>query len=202
MQEATWLNVGQQMTKRYAAIFPRVISCCPKSSGQNRDRGQSYYGDSNCRELDVSIDNGWQGSKVYSPRSLSIEYPNKARTEDPPARLPPGNPFQALTASEFTLQDQQLRHEPTAGTWMDVSVNGFAATPVCLSKAKGRVVGGGCRCWIYVCLRHWFIAESSVSVQRGKRVSHDDQTRPVNELEILEGETWTMRWLGILGWGR
>lgn len=127
------------MTKRYAAIFPRVISCCPKSSGQNRDRGQSYYGDSNCRELDVSIDNGWQGSKVYSPRSLSIEYPNKARTEDPPARLPPGNPFQALTASEFTLQDQQLRHEPTAGTWMDVSVNGFAATPVCLSKAKGRV---------------------------------------------------------------
>lgn len=56
----------------------------------------------------------------------------------PPAL--PGNPFQALTASEFTLQDQQLRHEPTAGTWMDVSVNGFAATPVCLSKAKGRVV--------------------------------------------------------------
>lgn len=115
----------------------------------------------------------------------------------PPAL--PGNPFQALTASEFTLQDQQLRHEPTAGTWMDVSVNGFAATPVCLSKAKGRVVGGGCRCWIYVCLRHWFIAESSVSVQRGKRVSHDDQTRPVNELEILEGETIRLWWLGILG---
>lgn len=106
-----------------------VISNSLKSSGQNRG-GQSYYGDSKCRELDVSIDNGWEGSKVYSPRSLSIEYPNKART-DPSALW---NPFQALTASEFTLQDQELRHEPGWNT-MDVSVNGFAATPV-PSKAK------------------------------------------------------------------
>lgn len=63
---------------------------------------------------------------LFAPE-LSIEYPNKARTDL-------WNPFQALTASEFTLQDQELRHEPAWNT-MDVSVNGFAATPVS-SKAK------------------------------------------------------------------
>lgn len=126
------------MTKRYAAIFPRVISCCPKSSGQNRDRGQSYYGDSNCRELDVSIDNGWQGSKVYSPRSLSIEYPNKARTEDPPAR-PPWKPFPSVNRVRIHPSGSATTTRTHGWNTMDVSVNGFAATPVCLSKAKGRV---------------------------------------------------------------
>lgn len=189
------------MTKRYAAIFPRVISCCPKSSGQNRDRGQSYYGDSNCRELDVSIDNGWQGSKVYSPRSLSIEYPNKARTEDPPARPPPWKPFPSVNRVRIHPSGSATTTR-THGWNMDGRKRKWLCSNTCVPEQSEGKGGGGCRCWIYVCLRHWFIAESSVSVQRGKRVSHDDQTRPVNELEILEGETWTMRWLGILGWGR
>lgn len=112
---------------------------------------------------------------------------------------PPWKPFPSVNRVRIHPSGSATTTRTHGWNTMDVSVNGFAATPVCLSKAKGRVVGGGCRCWIYVCLRHWFIAESSVSVQRGKRVSHDDQTRPVNELEILEGETIRLWWLGILG---
>lgn len=129
------------MTKRYAAIFPRVISCCPKSSGQNRDRGQSYYGDSNCRELDVSIDNGWQGSKVYSPRSLSIEYPNKARTEDPPAR-PPWKPFPSVNRVRIHPSGSATTTR-THGWNMDGRKRKWLCSNTCVPEQSEGKGGGG-----------------------------------------------------------
>lgn len=43
----------------------------PKSSRQNRGGDNPITGDSNCRELDVSIDNGREGSKSIRP---GVEY--------------------------------------------------------------------------------------------------------------------------------
>lgn len=113
---------------------------------------------------------------------------------------PPWKPFPSVNRVRIHPSGSATTTR-THGWNMDGRKRKWLCSNTCVpEQSEGK--GGGCRCWIYVCLRHWFIAESSVSVQRGKRVSHDDQTRPVNELEILEGETWTMRWLGILGWGR
>lgn len=113
---------------------------------------------------------------------------------------PPWKPFPSVNRVRIHPSGSATTTR-THGWNMDGRKRKWLCSNTCVpEQSEGK--GGGCRCWIYVCQRHWFIAESSVSVQRGKRVSHDDQTRPVNELEILEGETWTMRWLGILGWGR
>lgn len=63
----------------------------------------------------------------------------------------------------------------------------WLCTNTCTAKFRAKQRGGWRKCWIYVCQRHQFIAESSVRIQRGKRVLDDDQRSPVNELKILEG---------------
>lgn len=112
--------------------FCRVISNRAKVES-TKSRRTILLRDSNCRELDVSIDNG---GKVQSLSGLEWIEPNKAR-----GQAAPWNVSKATTLrqnSPFRIRNYDTN--PAGTRW--TSVNGFAPTPVPRNFEQSKGVGG------------------------------------------------------------